>query len=99
MSNVPPYYTVDDETSALLEALLNIVGGVADLQMDDDAREDLYAMGDDLATRFGVASVRVTSEESTDEAGKDITILRYEDHKPKPTLTLVPTDPTPANDN
>lgn len=93
--NNPPYYEIDLETREMLEAVLNLVGGVADLQMDDEAREDLYALGDDLATRFGVNAIKVTSEEATDEQGNEITILRYADHADKPKLSLVSNNDDP----
>ena len=32
----PPYYELDKETHDMLEAVLNMIGGVAELQADDD---------------------------------------------------------------
>ncbi len=85
----PPYYELDVETRDMLESALNVLGGVADLQMDDDSREDMYALGDELATRFGVASIRVDATEGVDADGNDVVVLTYNKLTPPPKLTIV----------
>ena len=47
-----PPYTLDAETKSWLESALTVAAGVADLQHDDKAREDIYALLDELADRF-----------------------------------------------
>jgi len=83
----------------MLEAVLNMIGGVADLQADDDSREDVYALGDEIATRFGVPLVTVEMESGKTPQGEEVTVLRYRSDKTesgRPKLTVV-SDNTPAN--
>ena len=47
-----PPYALDAETKSWLESALTVAAGVADLQHDDKAREDIYALLDELADRF-----------------------------------------------
>lgn len=102
----PPYYEIDQETRDMLEAVLNMIGGVADLQADDDSREDVYALGDELATRFGVPLVTVDAELGKTTDGEEVTVLRYrsDNKSTAPKLTVVsdntdkPVGPTPDND-
>lgn len=47
-------YLVDDETSEMLEAALNIVAGVAELQYDDHAKAGLQSIAEILAQRFNI---------------------------------------------
>lgn len=47
-----PPYTLDAETKSWLESALTVAAGVADLQHDDKARDDIYALLDELADRF-----------------------------------------------
>ena len=47
-----PPYALDTETKSWLESALTVAAGVADLQHDDKAREDIYALLDELADRF-----------------------------------------------
>ena len=47
-----PPYDVDDETRSFLESVLTISAGVADLQHDDECRNDIYTLLDEVADRF-----------------------------------------------
>ena len=47
-----PPYTLDAETKSWLESALTVAAGVADLQHDDKAREDIYVLLDAVADRF-----------------------------------------------
>ena len=47
-------YLVDEETREFLEATLNIVTGVAELQYDETAKAGLYSIVEVLAERFGI---------------------------------------------
>ena len=47
-----PPYDVDDETRSFLESVLTISAGVADLQHDDECRNDIYTLLDEIADRF-----------------------------------------------
>lgn len=94
----PPYYEIDQETRDMLEALLNLTGGVADLQMDDVSREDVYALGDEIATRFGVPLVKVDAELGKTQDGEEVTVLRFRSDLTEsmpPKLTIV-SDNTPT---
>ena len=51
-TKLPPPYALDAETKSWLESALTVAAGVADLQHDDKAREDIYALLDELADRF-----------------------------------------------
>tara|TARA_X000001036_G_C20055269_1_gene552637 strand:+ start:169 stop:510 length:342 start_codon:yes stop_codon:yes gene_type:complete len=105
----PPYYEIDQETRDMLEAILNMIGGVADLQADDDSREDVYALGDEVATRFGVPLVKADAIPGKTVDGEEVTVLRFRSdstEKSPPKLTVVSdnTDkprsgPPPENDN
>lgn len=59
-------YLVDEETQEFLEATLNIVTGVAELQYDETAKSGLYAIVETLAERFGIeiAYLNVTVDEN-----------------------------------
>ena len=59
-------YLVDEETQEFLEATLNIVTGVAELQYDDTAKAGLYSIVETLAERFGIeiAYLNVTLDEN-----------------------------------
>jgi len=47
-----PPYELDDETRSFLESVLTISAGVADLQHDDECRNDIYTLLDEVADRF-----------------------------------------------
>lgn len=88
----PPYYEIDNETRDMLEAVLNMIGGVAELQADDDSREDIFALGDEIATRFGVPLVKLESHPGQTTDGEPVTILRFRSDKTEkspPKLTVV----------
>lgn len=57
-----PPYTLDAETKSWLESALTVAAGVADLQHDDKAREDIYALLDELADRFYIEKHHIEFE-------------------------------------
>ena len=105
----PPYYELDKETHEMLEAVLNMIGGVAELQADDNSREDIFALGDEVATRFGINLITIEASPGQTPEGENVTVLRYRSdstEKSPPKLTVVSdnTDkprsgPPPENDN
>lgn len=68
----------DDLDKAALEALgevLNLAAQIAEMQMSDEARKDIYDLLDTVADHYGVerTEIRVSEEEDDDGA----VIIRY----------------------
>lgn len=63
---LPPSYVLDDDTMALVEIALNCMITLSDAQLDDDARENLVTIADELANRFNLVSMEVEEASSND---------------------------------
>ena len=50
----PMVYSVDDETKEILTEFLNLIEGLADLQMTDEATDELRLLNRDVGARFGI---------------------------------------------
>lgn len=59
-------YSVDDETRELLEAALNILAQVAEMQYSDEGLAGIYSLANDIADRFGIESRVATVVENSD---------------------------------
>jgi hypothetical protein len=63
-NNVDPQ-DMDDIVQAALGELLNLAGGVAELQTTDEAAEEIYVMCDIIAEYYGIErAIAVTTENS-----------------------------------
>ena len=62
----PPSYVLDDDTMSLVEIALNCMITLSDAQLDDDARENLVVIADELANRFNLVSMEVEEAASND---------------------------------
>ena len=95
--NGPPY-DIDDETRSFLESVLTISAGVADLQHDDDCRDDIYTLLDEVADRFLIEKHHIEFEpdETPIIGDRNQRIPLYGVQfrtTEKPNLTLVPNEP------
>ena len=76
----PTIYSVDDETKGLLTELLNLVEGLADLQMTDEATEELRLLNRDVGARFGIEFRDIVLESDEDSDGNPrFTVKSYRD--------------------
>ena len=69
-------YDVDAETRELLEAALNILAQVAEMQYTDEGLAGIYSLANQLADTFGIES-RVATV--TEEDGKIIVTYTEQD--------------------
>ena len=88
------------EITSVVEALLNLVGQVAELQLDDDSRETIYDMCDIVATHHGIPRFDAVMEPQEDGT----VITRYygsadEAARSKPQLKLVVDNPEIDDDD
>lgn len=59
-------YDLDPETRELVEAALNILASVAEIQATDEGLASVYALANSIADRFGIDSRVATVEETAD---------------------------------
>ena len=98
MSNPTPPYSIDDETMALLESVMNTAEMAADLQVDDDVRADLKELIMELGRRFSMTASTIQIEEHYNEDGSiDVKITPKTITLTKPKLELIVDNNT--NDN
>ena len=71
-------YDVDTETRELLEAALNMLAQVAEMQYTDEGLAGVYALANQIADAFGIES-RVATV--TEEDGKLIVTYTEEDEE------------------
>lgn len=69
MTDEPILYSVDDETKQLLTELLNLVEGLADLQMTDEATEELRILNRMVGERFDIEFSEIVVESDKDSDG------------------------------
>ena len=96
---VGPPYDVDEETRSFLESVLTISAGVADLQHDDECRNDIYTLLDEVADRFLIEKhhIEFDSDETPIVGDRNQRIPLYGHqfrHSERPNLTLVSNDDT-----
>ena len=65
----PLVYSVDDETKELLTELLNLVEGLADLQMTDESTEEMRLLNRMVGERFGIEFSEIVLESDKDSEG------------------------------
>ena len=65
----PTIYSVDDETKGLLTELLNLVEGLADLQMTDESTEEMRLLNRMVGERFGIEFSEIVLESDKDSEG------------------------------
>ena len=98
MSKLTPPYSIDDETMALLESVMNTAEMAADLQVDDDVRADLKELIAELGRRFNMTASTLQIEEHYNEDGSiDVKITPKTLQLVKPKLELIVDNNT--NDN
>lgn len=66
------YTNIDQETLQLLEVALNCVHTLADAQVQEDGRNDLLTIADELGLRFGMAVVELEETSDLDADGEVI---------------------------
>ena len=76
-------YEIDSETRELLEAALNMLAQVAEMQYTDEGLAGVYSLANQLADTFGIES-RVANV--TEEDGKIIVTYVEEDDDPTGTV-------------
>ena len=79
-------YDVDAETRELLEAALNILASVAEMQYTDEGLAGIYTLANSIADRFGIES-RVAHVEQADDGTVTVTYVEEDSDD-------VPEDPT-----
>lgn len=65
----PTVYSVDDDTKELLTELLNLVEGLADLQMTDESTEEMRLLNREVGERFGIEFRNIVLESDEDSDG------------------------------
>ena len=76
----PTIYSVDDETKEILTEFLNLIEGLADLQMTDEATDELRLLNRDVGARFGIEFRDIVLESDADSDGNPrFTVKSYRD--------------------
>ena len=100
MTDPTPPYSIDDETMALLESVMNTAEMAADLQVDDDVRADLKELIMELGRRFSMTASTIQIEEHYNEDGSiDVKITPKTLVLTKPKLELIVDNNTNDNHN
>ena len=73
--NDNPTYDVDRTTLLLIESCLNLAAQTAQLQISEDAAENIYAITDSLAQRFQIET-RVYEVNDSEEDARSITVYK-----------------------
>lgn len=89
-----PPYTLDKGTRTQVEALLNMMMTLADLQVSDQARNDIHTLCEDLAEKFGIEGhdLMVSSETHTNDNGDTTHTITTRPKHTKPRLSIVSND-------
>ena len=74
-------YAIDDETREQLEAALNLLASVAELQATDEGLAAIYSLANSIADRFGIQSRVATVEE---QDGKIVVTYAEDDDEETP---------------
>ena len=99
MTDPTPPYSIDDETMALLESVMNTAEMAADLQVDDDVRADLKELIMELGRRFSMTASTIQTEEHYNEDGSiDVKITPKTLVLTKPKLELIVDNRSNDND-
>ena len=99
MTDPTPPYSIDDETRALLESVMNTAEMAADLQVDDDVRADLKELIMELGRRFSMTASTIQIEEHYNEDGSiDVKITPKTLVLTKPKLELIVDNRSNDND-
>lgn len=96
-----PTYHLDEDTESLLETTLAWAQQIADLQLDDEVKEDMSQLLTDLAHRMNIQvhEVKVTEEEH-ENGDLTVHITRLETNaKPKLRVIDGDKDRTPVDDD
>ena len=99
MTDPTPPYSIDDETMALLESVMNTAEMAADLQVDNDVRADLKELIMELGRRFSMTASTIQIEEHYNEDGSiDVKITPKTLVLTKPKLELIVDNRSNDND-
>lgn len=86
-------YNIDDDTLDLLAEMRNYAAQVAEMQMSDDARYEIYDLLGDVSMRFNLpeAFIHEVDEDDGDEntPARVETVYPAEKKKNRPTLTVI----------
>jgi len=74
---------VNPETKQHLEALLNMAVQVAELQYDDTARENMYAIIESVAEEFDIPRLYIETEQETLEDGTTHITVKTQEEPPE----------------
>jgi len=111
MADKPILYSIDDETKELLTEMLNLLEGLADLQMTDESTEEMRLLNRSVGERFGIEFRDIVLESDQDSDGNPrFTVMSYKEpnlrRDPSEYLRLVSnrdlegaSDGVPKNDN
>ena len=81
--NKNPQYDVDTVTLQLIESCLNLAAQTAQLQISEDAAENIYAITDNLAERFRIET-RMYEVESDGDETRSITVYKGQKNEGSP---------------
>ena len=81
----PMVYSVDDETKGLLTELLNLVEGLADLQMTEESTDELRLLNRMVGERFGIEFSEIVLESDQDSEGNPRFTVKSYREEPKAT--------------
>ena len=88
------------EQENLLAAVLNLAEMTADVQINEDDRDDARDLIKSVAELFNIANTQIEHEETTNDEGDIVVTIKSHYNAPKPKLTLVSNnDMTLSNDN
>ena len=62
----PTVYSVDDDTKELLTELLNLIEGLADLQMTEESTAEMRLLNRMVGERFGIEFSEIVLESDKD---------------------------------
>lgn len=62
-----PIYNLDEDTQNLIEVALNCMVQLSEAQLEENAKENLLLICDEIALRFGIARMEVLEELHGDE--------------------------------
>ena len=81
MADDEPTYDVDEDTRTCLTEVLSLAQRTVDLQYDDETADELEQYLVTVATRFGIATTKMTVDVSPD--GRTFTVT-HDDDDPEP---------------